>query len=1212
MIRLCRCLRLLLLLAVLSPGLALAAGTLLLDDRVGEVEAWPAVTVLGDPGGKLDAQAALASAGFEAPRSAYATLGVNKGVLWLRIPVAVAAGSDGQWVLNIDYAVLNRVDVYVARGGQVTRRAVLGNLQSQHSHLAGGRAPAVLLQLMPGEACTLLLRVENRGAMLLPIRLSRPGVFHDSALNEQMIQGMLMGLSLCLLLYSLAQWVNLREPLFGKFALLIAGTTLFSVEFFGLGTQYLWQDNVWMSLHAGGLFALMASCGAYLFVEQALARPGMDRMFSRLMKLGAALTVISAVAYCLDLIGVDVLVGIVSTLGVMPMLLGLPGAFMRARRGDRVGTFFLIGWAVSFASSVILSQVIGGKIAANFWTMHALQFGNAFDMLVFMRILGLRTQAMRTAMLRAEEATRMKSDFLANMSHEIRTPMNAIIGMSRLALMSGPDQKLANYLGKILGAGEHLLGIINDILDFSKIEAGKLALEKVPFDLNDMLEHLSSLTASKTDAKRVELVFRVDRGVPARLVGDPLRLGQILINLTGNAVKFTERGEIVVAVEVAARDAGVVTLRFSVSDTGIGMDEAQLARLFQSFSQADGSITRKYGGTGLGLSISRQLVEMMGGTIRVSSTPGVGSRFTFTVQLGIGDAAAPGVASPVAALHQLRVLVVDDVETARDALTEMLGSFGITADTASSGEQCVAMLARAVEAGAPYQVVLMDYLMPGWDGVETIRRIRSDERFPAPPAILMVTACTRERVLQQEGQVALDGFLTKPVGPALLYHSLLQVLGPDVADAGVPSTMAAPALSPALAASAPAAGIQPRDLSGLAGALVLLVDDNANNREVAADFLAAGRIEVDVAVHGAEALRMVQEREYDLVLMDIQMAVMDGLTATRRIRAIPALLDLPIVAMTAHAMAGDRDKSIDAGMNDHITKPIDPDLLFRTLRKWIPSARLAGRTPLLPARADAAAAPGAGAAAVPSADRPHNGAPSSAMHAPGQSAAAAAGTAGLPDIAGVDWARALATADGQAHLLLKRANSFLQGYRNGPQIVQQALDGGDYEPLQTLAHNLKASAAYVGAAPLSAQADRIEQALRDGLRARAVQLAPQMSAMLQAVLAGLTQLTQQAAPAQPPATQPATPPSSAATTEAPAADLPALLRNLEACLRADDARAEDALLALEAVLAKNAPDAAQQALAQVRRAVDEIEYDAALSPLAQLAQALDIELGESA
>jgi signal transduction histidine kinase/CheY-like chemotaxis protein len=477
-------------------------------------------------------------------------------------------------------------------------------------------------------------------------------------------------------------------------------------------------------------------------------------------------------------------VAIVASLGILPKLFGLPGAFRRARQGDMVGVYFLMGWGVSFVTSAVLAQVIKGELGASFWTMHALQFGSAFDILVFMRILGLRTKDIQDAMLRAEASTRMKSEFLANMSHEIRTPMNAIIGMSRLALMAEPNPKLRNYLSKILGAGEHLLGIINDILDFSKIEAGRMALDRVPFDLDEMLDHLSSITAIKTNAKHVELVFSVPRGVPARLVGDPLRLGQVLINLTNNAVKFTEQGEIVVGVEVVKRSGDDVVLRFSVSDSGIGMTPEQLARLFQSFTQADNSVTRKYGGTGLGLSISKQLVELMGGTIDVSSTPGVGSRFSFTVPLGVAGADSASAPLTAAALQRLRVMVVDDSASTREALLEMLRGFGIDAVAVASGEESLDLLADAMEAGAPYQVVLMDYLMPGWDGVETIRRIRADRRFAAPPAILMISAYTREGVLQQEGDLPLSGFLTKPIGPALLYHSLVQVLRPELAAHG--------------------------------------------------------------------------------------------------------------------------------------------------------------------------------------------------------------------------------------------------------------------------------------------------------------------------------------------------------------------------------------------------------------------------------------------
>ncbi|MCG2583600.1 hybrid sensor histidine kinase/response regulator [Massilia sp. TS11] len=1132
---------LLLCCAMLAP--AHASAPLVLDDARAQIEAWPAVNVLSEDSSHYSIERVLAaSAQFQPPAGAYATLGVARDTVWLRIPLTVAANSDGRWVLDIDYAVLNRIDVLLTREGKLVYSAVLGNLQPRHRDALDARAPALPLLLEPGANYVLLLRVENSGSMILPVRLSKPSGYLQRALDEQMLQGLLVGLALCLLLYSLAQWINLREHLFGKYALLLAGTTLFSLEFSGLGAQYLWHDSVWMAMHAGGLFALMSACGAYLFVGHALARPGMDRLFSRLMRALAAACVLAAVAYGCDLFDVKVLVLIVNTLGLMPMLLGLPGAFQRARQGDRVGIYFLVGWAVSFLSAVVLSQVINGTVGANFWTLHSLQFGNTFDMLVFMRILGLRTKAMQTAMLRAEAATRMKSDFLANMSHEIRTPMNAIIGMSRLALMADPDPKLRNYLGKILGAGEHLLGLINDILDFSKIEAGKLALEQVPFNLNDILNHLSSLTAVKTDAKKVELVFRVDRAVPARLVGDPLRLGQVLINLANNAVKFTERGEIVVAVDLLARSAGQVQLRFSVSDTGIGMDAGQIARLFQSFSQADGSITRKYGGTGLGLSICKQLVELMGGSISVTSTPGVGSCFSFT--LGLGEAGADAdPTSALAELRQVRVLVVDDSPSARDALVEMLSAFGIQADSAASGEECLQCLARASARGLPYQVVLMDYAMPGLDGVETIERIRADAREAAPPAILMVSATTREGVVAQAGDIAVDAFLVKPVGPALLYHSLLQVLRPELAGQNPPPMPA-----------------QLADLSRLDGARILLVEDNANNREVALDFLAAARLQVDVAVNGAEAVQMVRAGDYDLVLMDIQMEGMDGLTATREIRALPGRAGLPIIAMTAHAMAGDRERSLAAGMNDHITKPIDPDLLFRALLSWIAPERLAGR----PLPAPAPLAPdGHGAEALV-----------------------------LPLIAGLDWNQALAHASGKQGRLRQRIRSFVQEYQSAPQTLREALATASFDTIQRLAHNLKSSGAYLGAGRLTAQANAVEQALRAGEREQAAALVPLLIASCESVVQGLAAI---GAPPPPAAYDPA--------------DVARLVRQLETHLRHDDARAEDALAELQTLLAASPHGALLEA---IRAAVDDIEYAAAQAPLAALAQALEINLGEAA
>jgi signal transduction histidine kinase/CheY-like chemotaxis protein len=1014
--------RYLLLIAALALPAMAGAGPLLLDAQHTHVEAWPAVKVMSDAGANLTPEQALAAAEhYTTPNGAYATLGVRKDVMWLRIPVSLSADAQREWILGIDYAVLNRVDVYVADASGIKSHQIIGNLQPVREGVPHARIPATLLHLTPGADQIVLLRVQNIGAMILPMTLSRPGVFHGTALSEQMLQGLLTGLSLCLLLYGLAQWLTLREPLYGKFALLVAGTTLFSVEFFGLGNQYLWKNNVWMSIHAGGVFALMASCGAYLFVEQALARPGKDRVFSRLMKAGAALCVAGIFAYITDIIGVDTLVVVVSTLGIMPMPLGLPGAYLRARRGDAVGIYFLVGWGVSFASSAILSQVIGGKVDANFWTMHALQFGNMFDMLVFTRILGLRNKAMQTAMLRAEEATRTKSEFLAHMSHEIRTPMNAIIGMSRLALMTEPNPKLQNYLGKILGAGEHLLAVINDILDFSKIEAGKLGLESAPFELQEMLDHLASLTVIKSDAARVELKMRVDDTVPPRLIGDPLRLSQVLINLTSNALKFTERGEINVAVEVMDRTADTVALRFSVTDTGIGMRPSQVAGLFESFNQAGATTTRKYGGTGLGLSISHQLVELMGGDIQVVSTAGIGSRFSFIIRLGIADNTTEPVDWPLH--HRQR-----------------------------------------------------------------------------PP-----------RELRRSDH----------------------------------------------------AGLAMRDLSALDGARILLVEDNANNREVALDFLSAARMQIDVAEHGGEAVRMVDQGDYDLVLMDVQMREMDGLTATRNIRAMARHRDLPIVAMTAYAMAGDRDKSIAAGMNDHITKPISPEQLFRTLIRWIPPAALAAR------RTQAAVTIQA--------------APPPVCH-PGASAP-------LPAIPGIDWQLAMESVDRQRARLDKRIRGFLNEYQHAAQTLRDAMSSGRHEALYNLTHNLKTTAAYIGAFHLAAQAQALEQALRSGDHGRIAPLGTELADGLEVVVGGLSQMSEAPAPQR-----------------YRDDDAVLLLTRLEAYLRADDARAEDVLAELRSLPVVTRHEAQ---LTAIQRAVDDIEYQTALAPLSALARTLQNELEES-
>jgi len=468
----------------------------------------------------------------------------------------------------------------------------------------------------------------------------------------------------------------------------------------------------------------------------------------------------------------------------------------------------------------------------------------------------------------AEEATKAKSEFLANMSHEIRTPMNAIIGMAHLALKTDLTPKQHDYLKKVDISAKSLLGIINDILDFSKIEAGKMDMESVDFQLEDTLDIISTLVGIKTQEKGLELLIKTDPAVPTALVGDPLRLGQVLINLSNNAVKFTDAGEIVVAVEPVKEDGDQVTLRFSVRDTGIGMTEQQAAKLFQPFSQADSSTTRKYGGTGLGLTISKRLAEMMGGEIWVDSQPGQGSTFSFTANFVLGKEKARRLYQPIADLRGMKVLVVDDNATSRDIFQDMLESFSFDVTLATSGREGLAALEKA-SPDRPFEIVIMDWKMPGMDGIEATRLIKSHKDLSKIPAVIMVTAYGREEVMQQAQEVGLEGFLLKPVNASMLFDTIMQAFGLE--------TSAAPRM-------AQKNGQQAEALEKIQGARILLVEDNEINQQVAREILEGAGLTVVLANNGQEAVQAAKQEYFDALLMDIQMPVMDGYSATRKIR----------------------------------------------------------------------------------------------------------------------------------------------------------------------------------------------------------------------------------------------------------------------------------------------------------------------------------------
>ncbi|HRD34590.1 MAG TPA: response regulator [Rhodocyclaceae bacterium] len=747
------------------------------------------------------------------------------------------------------------------------------------------------------------------------------------------------------------------------------------------------------------------------------------------------------------------------------------------------------------------------------------------------RLVEQRTQALERAIEDARHANAAKSTFLARMSHEIRTPMNAIVGFGKLLTRTPLDRRQREHLDKMLLASESLLGVIDDVLDYSRIEAGMLSLETIPFDPAEVIDKALGVVALAAESKGLELIARIDSEVPRRVLGDPLRLGQILINLAGNAVKFTEQGEVVITVGRTPADAGDadIGLVFSVRDTGIGIPAEHRSTLFAPFTQIDDSVTRRFGGTGLGLTICAQLVRLMGGAIELESTPGSGTTFRFSVRVAADPSA--GHAPPLrAALAGRRALVIDDNASARDALCRTLADLGLVTESAGDAAEGLARMRDAVGKATRFEVVLIDWAMPRVDGLQAARDIQAGaSTLGAPKLVLMIGPSGYEAVANHTRDAGINQLLVKPISESALCEAILESFGaniPAATDTPTDDTAMAPVF----------------DFTGIRGAGVLVVDDVALNRQVAREFLDEAGLRVIEAANGREAIERLAQEDIALVLMDIQMPVMDGLAATRAIRANPRYRDLPIVAMTAHAMVGDREQSLAARMNDHLTKPIDPNVLFNTLLRWIPAGN---RT----------APAGPDTSGRPEPDQP------------------------LPPLRGIDIQRGLANHMGRSGFYRRTLIEFARAFARCGDEITLALAGTDHTTARRRAHSIKSAAATIGAETLSLRARALEDALaqhRDPAPALAT-LAPALTEVM-AALAPLAAPERQAA--------------HGASTDTGA--VLAVMARLESMLRRHDAATTPLLDELSACLGD---DSWSSTLAQLRDLVEDVEHEQALALL---------------